>query len=189
MKISLRPVLIGLILLVGVFGLVRIVPSTNVADRSTSGACSIEKPGVTLVVDFGADSKRAAIIKCAEGFNQSSNPISNELNAWQLFEAAGLTVEGTTDIPVGFACRIEGFPSVENQACDKTPSYAEGHWAYFYVPASAKTGWQFSGTGALNRKPVCGSVEGWLFVKGNDSTGNSSKVLPSVTPKAFECRP
>jgi hypothetical protein len=188
-KISLRPVLIGLILLVGVLSLVRIVPATQVVEKAKLGACNIENPGVTLVIDFGSESKKPPLIKCAANFNLASNAVSNELNGWQVFQATGVSVEGTADIAVGFACRIAGYPSKSSQSCDKTPSYAEGHWAYFYAQNKPKKGWQFSGTGSLNRKPACGSAEGWLFVKGEDSTGSESKVLPSVTPEAFSCQP
>jgi hypothetical protein len=188
LKISLRPVLIGLIALVGVFGLLRVVPETNVDTASSAGACDSSNPGVTLVVDFGAEANLPALIKCAEGFNLASNPVSNELNGWQVFKAAGVEVEGTDDFPVGFVCRIAGFPTVANQPCDNTPSYSSGHWAYFYAVADAGKSWQFSGTGSTNRKPTCGSVEGWLFVKGEASTGSGSSVVPSVAPKAFKCR-
>ena len=188
MKISLRPVLIGLILLVGVIGLTRVVPETNVDIGASAGACDSSNPGVTLVVDFGAESEMPSLIKCAVGFNSAASPVSNELNGWQVFKAAGVSVEGTLDFPVGFACRIEGFPKVTEQLCDKTPSYASGHWAYFYAVAEPSKGWQFSGTGSANRKPTCGSVEGWLFVKGEASTGIGSSVVPSFEPKAFKCR-
>ena len=184
----MRPVLFGLIALVAVFGLLRVVPETNVETASSANACDSGNPGVTLVVDFGAEANRPALIKCAVGFNLASNSVSNELNGWQVFEAAGVKVEGTDDFPTGFVCRIEGFPTVANQPCDKTPSYASGHWAYFYAAAGQGKSWQFSGTGATNRKPVCGGVEGWLFVKGDASTGNESSVVPSVAPKAFKCQ-
>jgi hypothetical protein len=189
MKISLRPVLIGLILLVGVIGLTRVVPATSVDGEATQGSCTPANPGVTLVVDFGVESKLPALVKCATDFNSASSSVSNELNGWQVFEAASVSVEGTVDFPVGFACRIEGFPTVADQSCQETPSYSEGHWAYFYAAASLAKGWQFSGTGSANRKPTCGGVEGWLFVKGEVSNGTESSVVPSIKPEPFKCQP
>ena len=189
MKISLRPVLIGLILLVGLIGLTRVVPATSVDGEATQGACTVDNPGVTLVVDFGLESKLPAIVKCAGGFNSASSPVSNEMNGWQVFEAAGVPVEGTLDFPVGFACRIADFPKATDQDCQTTPSYAEGHWAYFNATTSPAKGWQFSGTGSANRKPTCGSVEGWLFVRGEVSSGTESSVVPSIKPEPFKCQP
>jgi len=205
MRISLRPVLIGLILLVAVVGLVRVVPATNSQPNTsaslgvTNGQCTQAHEGVSLVVDFGADSGREPLVKCAANFNSAKSSVSNLLSGWQLFAATGVAVAGTTEYAVGFVCRIDGYPTVAEQPCTSTPTYAQGHWAYFYSQAGSsgagssgagKAGrWQFSMTGAADHKPDCGSVEGWLFVRGNSAGATASKLQPSVSPKAFSCAP
>ena len=192
MRISLRPVLLGLILLVAVVGLVQVVPATNSQPNATSGAsdgqCTSEHPGVSVVVDFGIEADQAPVVKCASGFNVASSSVSNQLSGWQLFAAAGLKVEGTSEYPVGFACRIEGYPAPTDQPCTSTPTYAQGHWAYFYATAG-DTKWHFSAAGSADRKPNCGDVDGWLFVKGETTNGTSAAAAPSFEPKAFRCAP
>ncbi|MEO0023957.1 MAG: hypothetical protein RL196_398 [Actinomycetota bacterium] len=198
MKIKLRPVLIGLILLVAVVGLTRVVPeATPSLEASASAAaswCEKANLGVSLVVDFGAESKRQAIVKCAAGFNAAginaaASSMSNELTGWQLFKATGVEVAGTSDYPVGFACRIAGWPTPEKQPCTSTPTYAQGHWAYFYADTASSSKWVFSGAGSAMRKPVCGSADAWLFVTGDATNGTEANAVPSVIPKVFSCNP
>lgn len=218
-QIPLRPVLIGLVVLVAAVGLTRIVPSSNDVPSSTvvpsgsaspnnaatsgafDGQCQKDRPGVTLIVDFGTDAGRDPLVRCARGFNVVGSSVSNELNGWQLFSAVGVDVAGTTEYPVGFVCRVDGFPLKAEQPCTSTPSYAEGYWAYFYAQladglhpndgfGNVNSGkWRFSATGSAQHKPRCGGVEGWLFVKGNETTGTMTSTQPSVQPKAFSCRP
>jgi hypothetical protein len=201
-QLPLRPVLIGLVVLVAAVGLTRIVPSgqvspSNYSPGSTSakgafdGPCNAQNPGVSLVVDFGRDSARTPIVKCARGFNFAGSSVSNELNGWQLFAAAGLSVTGTAEYPVGFVCRIGDFPLAADQPCTSTPTYTQGHWAYFVSRAGngSSGNWAFSGAGASEHKPSCGSSEGWLFVKGNAATGDGSNQYPRVAAKVFSCAP
>jgi hypothetical protein len=201
-QLPLRPVLIGLVVLVAAVGLTRIVPSgkvspsiTSPSNGSTTGAfegpCTLEHPGVSLVVDFGKDSGRAPIVKCARGFNVPGSSVSNELNGWQLFSNSAVSVTGTTEYPVGFVCRIDGYPLAADQPCTSTPTYAQGHWAYFFAQAG-KGGsgqWAFSGAGASDHKPSCGSAEGWLFVKGSEASGTGAKQFPSTPAQVFSCAP
>ena len=193
MKIKLRPVLIGLILLVALVGLTHVVPDSKPSASASASAsaswCDEAHPGVSLVIDFGAQSKRQPVVKCAPKFNSSGSAVSNELNGWQLFNAAGIEVAGTTDFPVGFACRIAGWPSITVQPCTSTPTYAECHWAYFYADTSSAGDWVFSGAGSSMRKPACGSADAWLFVTGDATNGTESSAVPSITPKVFSCAP
>jgi len=207
MRISLRPVLIGLILLVAIVGLVRVLPNSSPQPTATGavkvidGSCTSEHPGVTLIADYGIDSGRAPLVKCALGFNKTKNSADDAASGWQLFDAADVAVEGTTEFPVGFVCRIDGYPTKADQPCTSTPTYSQGHWAYFYAQHEAGYGesatfgnrdsgrWLFSGAGASQHKPRCGSVEGWLFVKGDAVTGETTNTQPSVEPKAFRCEP
>ena len=196
-QIPLRPVLIGLVILVAAVGLMRIVPSDNAgqvnsaASGSFDGQCTKSNPGVSLVIDFGAESGLTPLIKCVRGFNLPSGSVSNQLNGWQLFAKAGVAVAGTADFAVGFVCRLAGYPSVADQPCTSTPTYSQGHWAYFYAQAGqASLGqWAFSGAGAAMHKPVCGGAEGWLFVKGDQVNGTSANQHPSPQPEVFSCAP
>lgn len=196
-QIPLRPVLIGLVLLVAAVGLTRIVPSSPAGPSAsaTSGAvdgqCQKDRPGVTLIVDFGTDAGRDPIVKCALGFNVAGGTVSNELSGWQLFSAVGVDVVGTTEYPVGFVCRVAGYPLKADQPCTSTPSYAQGHWAYFYAQAGngSPNHWTFSGTGAADHKPACGSAEGWRFVTGKQTNGTVAADFPALSPQVFSCEP
>ena len=193
-QIPLRPVLIGLVALVAIVGLTRVVPtaapsSTNGISGGIDGQCSSDRHGVSLVIDFGEAAGRDAMLKCVPGVNLPGNSASNALSGWQLFSAAGIDVVGTTEYPVGFACRIADWPPVADQPCTSTPTYSQGHWAYFYANQTSNQHWAFSGAGAAEHKPQCGDVEGWLFVKGDGASGTQANREPSPKPQVFSCAP
>lgn len=175
MKISLRMVLIALVAFVAIGSMVSTIPSET--SKSTAefveGQCS-DQQGVSLVVDFGTSSERKALELCAVDFNSTG---------WDVFNAVDLEVEGTSEYPTGFVCRLAGWPSVEKQPCGKTPTAAQGSWAYF--SAAEDKGWQFSGQGAAMRKPACGTVEGWRFVEAGEV---ASQSWPRVDPKTSSCK-
>lgn len=178
MRISLRAVLIALVGLVAIGGLVTsgvlgTVPKPAVTMPSkTSGFCSSE--GVSLVIDYGTKDSADPIISCAVSFAS---------NGWDLFGATSQAVSGTTEYPVGFVCRINGYPSAEQQPCTSTPTGEQGSWAYYYATSQLGNHWLFSATGASTRKPKCGDVDAWVFI-------NPSEKLhePSVTPMTFKCK-
>ena len=137
----------------------------------TEGAC--EQNGVTLVVDFGEPANREPIIRCASDFAGTG---------WEIFQATAVAVSGTNQYPVGFACRIEDFPSSEEQNCLDTPKYSEGSWGYFVF--TKESGWQVSQVGSAIRDAECGSAEGWLFiVPGQQDAG----LLPNPIPEITSC--
>ena len=143
-------------------------------DKPTKGSCAND--GVTLVVDPGADSGKAATAYCALNFSGTG---------WQLFAQANVSVEGTQQYPGGFVCRINGYPTSTMQDCAETPTTKQGTWVYFnaqYIPKHKST-WRFSMQGAATRRPSCGSVDGWVFVRG----GNSA-VRPRIAPTPFDCQ-
>lgn len=175
MKISLRMVLIALVALVAVGSMVSTIPSEKPLSQGSfaEGQCD-EEDGVSLVVDFGTSSDRDALELCALDFTSTG---------WDVFAAVELVVEGTSEYPTGFVCRLDGWPTMEQQACSKTPTAAQGSWAYF--SASENKGWQFSGQGAAMRKPACGSVEGWRFVEAGEV---ASQSWPRVDAKTSSCK-
>lgn len=126
------------------------------------GACTQKQPGVTLSVDYlGKVTTRCAL-------NYSGN-------GWDLIRAAGFDVQGTAKYPTSFACKINGQPTKFN--CDETDPQTS-YWGYF---VSANANWEYATTGASDRKSVCGSWEGWVFME-SESTGSH---LPK--PQEFEC--
>jgi hypothetical protein len=129
------------------------------------------------------------MIKCGADCNVAASSVSNERTGWQLFKATEVEVAGTSDYPVGFACRIAGWPTPDKQPCTSTPTYAQGHWAYFYADTASSGKWVFSGAGSAMRKPVCGSADAWLFVTGDATNGTEAHAVPSVMPKVFSCNP
>ena len=185
MKLSLRAVLVGLVCLVAAGGLLTVLPESkdpvsNPGQNHEAKACEAGS-GVTVVVDFGTS--KPPLVSCALGFSGTG---------WQALEAAAITVEGTAQFPVGFVCRLAGWPEPKKQSCADTPNYQEGHWAYYYANPGKTPGaagnaadWQISGIGAAMRKPACGSFEGWRFLLVGEST---QSARPRVAPKPTVCR-
>jgi hypothetical protein len=142
----------------------------SAAATFVAGVCNENRKGVTAVIDFGK--ARATLSYCAQNFSGTG---------WGLL-AEQVKVDGTLDYPTGFVCRIEGVPSVEDQDCKNTPTYAEGSWAYF-VADEPSEGWVLSGTGASMRRPECGTSEAWVFTSGK----NIEQQKPSLEPVIFSC--
>ena len=137
----------------------------------SEGAC--QQTGITIVVDFGDSAALDPILRCATGFVGTG---------WEVFQATAIEVTGTSQYPVGFACRIENFPPSTEQNCMDTPKYSEGSWGYFVY--TAESGWQVSQVGSASRDAKCGSVEGWLFIgPGQQDAG----LLPKPIPETVAC--
>lgn len=179
MRIRLRTVLLILIALVTVGSIWRassvVEPTAQPTATATfvDGSCDAEHPGVSTFIDFGDD--RADMAYCALNFNGSG---------WDLLTER-IDVEGTSEYPTGFVCRIEGWPTAEEQDCADTPTYSEGSWVY-WVADSKTNGWSMSGTGSSMRKPECGASEAWVFSKSSVSDTENAD-LPSASPVVFEC--
>jgi hypothetical protein len=175
-KVPFRAVLIFLIALVALGGVINLeMEKSNTSNATVSdGACSDK--GVTLVIDFGTNSSQEPIARCVLDFSGTG---------WELFEAAGVKVAGTSEYPEAFVCRIDNFPDYEKEDCLGTPDFASGSWTYFYSSASANgqnlppAKWQRSPVGAATRMPACGEFEGWLFAK------SPSEISTDPTP--FKC--
>lgn len=178
MRLPLRVVLISLIGMVaigglvtsGVLGTVSESPVTHPA--KTSGFCS--SAGVSLVIDYGTKADRPTTASCGFSFAGSG---------WDLFAATEQTVEGTSEYPTGFVCRINGFPKVADQPCTSTPTSAQGSWAYFYATSQLGDHWMFSAAGAGMRKPACGDVDAWVFINPGEKSHE-----PDITPMTFKCQ-
>lgn len=190
--VPLRGVLISLIALVAIGGVVAGAKGPAATDTPgesenanfTSGACV--SSGTTIVVDFGASQTKPAIVRCVSNFHGTG---------WELFEAAGLEVEGTSEYPKAFVCRIDGVPSSITEDCKGTPTPITGTWSYFYATdrgqskVSAKNEWIRSPVGAATRKPNCGDFEGWLFSKAEFQEEKTKQpVTPSPSPSPFSCK-
>ena len=137
----------------------------------SEGTC--KQLGVTIVVDFGDSAELDPILRCATDFVGTG---------WDVFQATAIEVTGTSQYPVGFACRIENFPPSTEQNCLDTPKYSEGSWGYFIY--TAESGWQVSQVGSAARDAKCGSAEGWLFIgPGQQDAG----LLPKPIPETVAC--
>lgn len=175
----LRTVLLALIALVAVgsiWSALSTAGPTASPKKSAStatfvdNACNADSQGVTEVIDFGSGAE--PITYCALGFAGTGWDLLNE----------HLSVEGTSEYPTGFVCRINDVPTVESQDCANTPTYEEGTWAYF-VADKDSAGWVLSGTGSSMRSPECGTSEAWVFTSGK----NIEQQAPSVEPVIFSC--
>lgn len=165
MRLSLRAVLIGLVAFVAIGALV----STPAAIDKTKvnfepGWCQTQ--GVSLTIEADTIDTR-----CAKAFSGTS---------WQLILATGHQVLGTSAYPVGFVCKLNGFPA--SQDCVDTPRYDEGSWAFFVARPGKKT-WQYALTGASTHFSECGSAEAWVFVPGTESPETSKPQTAPVTRK------
>ncbi|MFM6971683.1 MAG: hypothetical protein ACKOWH_03730 [Rhodoluna sp.] len=179
MRTPLRSILISLVALVAIGGAVSALTSGESSSPisklgSTSGACVDN--GVTLVVDFGTGSNKEPIETCAKNFSGTG---------WQLFGSTGVSVQGTSEFPESFVCRIQGWPESNLQDCADTPKYSEGTWAFYFADVETGSKWLISGVGASMQKPECGSVEGWLFIAPGE---NRDTAEPSVAPHPISCK-
>jgi hypothetical protein len=160
MRINLRIALVALIALVAVGSIWSAnFASNRDSNRETAPTKSSDTKRVTLVIDFGSDSGVA--VRSFE-----LNDIPQNTTGWNLFGLAHLPVQGTQQFPEGFICRIDGRPNLREQNCTDTPSFAEGHWAYYVTNHELSSGWILSGQGAATHIPECGSYEGWSWVPG-----------------------
>ena len=177
MRISLRMVLTALIALVAVGSLISIIPSdsqkTSQVENASQGQCE-NGDGVSLVIDFGTSSNREVAELCATDFDSTG---------WALFAAAGVKVEGTSEYPTGFVCRVDNWPTAEEQPCTKTPTTAQGSWVYFMAEPGSNT-WQYSGQGAAMRIPSCGAADGWRFVEAGETI---AQTAPRIMPATKSC--
>ena len=178
MRISLRTVLFALVGLVAIGALIStgalntVSKSPVTAPAKSAGFCSSD--GVSLVIDYGKQANADPVISCGFSF---------EGTGWALFAATEQKVEGTTEYPVGFVCRINGFPDAKDQPCTSTPTGAQGSWAYYYATAQLGNHWMFSAAGASMRKPKCGDVDAWVFLNPGEKTHE-----PSLAPLTHTCQ-
>ena len=174
MRSIVRLSLIGLVLLVAIGYAINLNQSKAIEESIPAsveaGMCL--DAGTSLVVDFGTSSDKPAEVKCVKSYNGYS---------WDLFEAAGLEVSGTDKYPVGFVCRIEGFPSESQEPCTDTPGTKNGSWAYFL--GNENNSWTYSPIGASTHKVKCGVSEGWRFLL----PGESIQTPPRISLKSYGC--
>jgi hypothetical protein len=179
MPFRLRTVLIALVALVAAGSIWNTLSAAAPTESSKKAAaptvfvedkCNFEAQGVTEVIDYGDGTQ--PLIYCAADFVGTGWDLLND----------HVSVEGTSDYPTGFVCRINDVPNVENQDCANTPTYEEGSWAYFIADLDS-AGWVLSGTGASMRNPECGTSEAWVFTSGK----NIAQQKPSVEPVVFSC--
>ena len=173
MRFSLRTVLIALVALVAIGGLFSTGAISTVSNgpavSSSVMDSTCQTPGVSLVIEYGAD--REPQTACAENFAGTG---------WELFATTGQKVEGTTEYPVGFVCKINEYPA--EQSCSGTPSSDQGSWAYYFATFESGETWRFSPVGASTRKPQCGDFEGWVYL----SPGEKAHP-PLLAPRPMKC--
>ena len=180
MRLSLRAVLVSLVAFVAIGGAIAALPEAKpkATPSTTSSEFSIEPgpcdylalSGVSEFIDFGGI--RPSYAFCAAGFHGSGRDLLS----------ATTKVEGTTQYPVGFVCRIDGWPNKKEQNCKNTPTYAQGSWAYFLSNQDGT--WSFSGTGSTMHRPACGTSEAWLWVAGGE---DPTQAVPTVQPSVTKC--
>jgi hypothetical protein len=136
-----------------------LTPSAHAEARAAN---SFSK-NVTVVVDFGKKSGRATRVI-------SLSNVPSTASGWTLLAKTKLKIAGTQQYPTGFVCRIAGWPTSKEQDCADTPTYKEGHWAYYVTNFAVGTGWLMSGQGSATHVPDCGGYEGWSWIAGGEMT-------------------
>ncbi|NBS60737.1 MAG: hypothetical protein EBT26_01590 [Microbacteriaceae bacterium] len=124
--------------------------------------------GTSLVIDFGSNSDSSLIQKCVSNYSGTS---------WNLFAAAGLEVSGTEQYPVGFVCRINGYPTESAEKCTSTPGATTGSWAFFISNAGK---WEYSPVGSAGHRTKCGTAEGWRFLSPTEGLTTPPRVKPII---------
>ena len=175
MRLNLRVALFLLIGLVAIGGAWSGLQTSNSTDKTSS--ISPSKKSATLVIDFGDDSGREP--KAIE-----LNDLPATATGWDMLVQSGVDLEGTDQYPTGFVCRLDGWPTVAAEACDETPSYADGHWAYYVTSKDISQGWLLSGQGASSHLVDCGGAEGWKWVGPRQES-----TPPRISPAIRECVP
>ena len=154
------------LLAVGILVAAGVAPATPAA----AAACA-EGAGVTVVVDF-ASLGVSTDTDCAAG-----DPGSG----LEALRAAGHEPTRAAQQPGYFVCRIDGKPA--NDPCQRT-SPADAYWSYWHAEPGGS--WTFSDTGAADRDPAPGTVEGWAFGAGDPPSSppprNRAPAAPSRSP-------
>lgn len=172
MRLFVRLTLVGLLALTALgFWFTQQPKSGAVITQPTVSAGLCEGNGTSLVIDFGTDNPKETISKCVQNYSG---------NSWNLFEAAGLKITGTQKYPVGFVCRIEGFPNKSIEPCTETPGTTNGSWA-FYIATDQS--WEYSSYGASTHKTKCGQAEGWRYLL----PGEEITEVPRIEPLKNNC--
>jgi hypothetical protein len=174
MRLNLRVALISLVALVAAGGLFNALSGSPAFTPQVAGG---GKKSVTLVIDFGQKSGKPTIVK-------QLSELKPDIKGWDLFASANLSVEGTAEYPTGFVCRIDGWPTHSMQDCESTPTFAQGHWAYFVTNSKMGSTWILSGQGAATHSPECAGYEGWRWIDPNDS----SATLPRYKTQPLACQ-
>lgn len=175
MRLNLRVALFLLIGLVAIGGAWSGWQSPSSSGEAVlSGA---EAKLATLVIDFGENSGREPqVIELSD--------LPAEATGWDLLVQSGVDLEGTDQYPIGFVCRLEAWPTEAAESCDDTPSYSDGHWAYYVTSKGLSKGWLLSGQGASSHVVDCGGFEGWKWV------GPGEEAKPPIVPAEIrECSP
>ncbi len=112
------------------------------------GPCT-DNVGITVVVDF-QELGGGVNVRCAPGAPPTG---------LAALDNSGISWEGTQRFP-GVVCRIAGKPGPDVEPCGNTPP-ANAYWSYWIAPRGGP--WCYSTTGAGNRTPPPGTIEGWSF--------------------------
>ena len=157
-KRRLLPLLAALVLLATLStlatGCVMTVGSTPIASCTST-------TGVIVAVDFS---------HWTAGFvERGCDPTTT--TGLDALHAAGFTTAGDQHDGPAYVCRINGDPTVAQDACIDTPP-PSAYWSYWHANAGKST-WTRSSLGAASYQPKPGSVDAWAFGAG---------TAPSFTP-------
>ena len=175
MRLNLR---VALFLLIGLVAIGGAWSGWQATSSTGDGASTAATPkSATLVIDFGDNSGREPQVI-------GLTDLPAETTGWDLLVESGIDLEGTDQYPTGFVCRLDAWPTQAAEPCDDTPSYADGHWAYYVTSKDISQGWLLSGQGASSHMVDCGGFEGWKWVGPGDEA-----APPGIPAEIRDCQP
>jgi hypothetical protein len=121
----------------------------GIADAAPVDQCT-STIGVIVAVDFGP---------WDGAIQRGCDP--NPTTGYNALHNAGFPSSGTTHDGPAFICRINGFPTANQDACVVTPP-ASAYWSYWHAN-SGQDYWVFSRLGSTSYAPSPGSVDAWVY--------------------------
>lgn len=117
---------------------------------------------VHIYVDFGKLSNNAKSAKCVNA--------NVEMGALDVFNYAGIDLEGTKKYGNAIVCRVDGLPTPAKETCADMPP-EKAYWAVFVkpkknvnIPLDFSTGWKWAETGINEVKLMPGDSIALTFV-------------------------
>ena len=146
--------------------------ASSVVDAALGSSCASAAGTihVGMVIDFGG----AALAGTARTPVRQCLSITDRGSGADALAAGGHTLGWSSS---GLLCSIDSYPKPGSQECgEQTASGGYRYWSYWHSDGSS---WSYSSVGPSDFRPKEGSVEGWHFVDGDESTVKPPALSPT----------